>query len=73
MLLAVTASRKVLTWPKASKVTKLNLKDRLLRKSSKLTKLFANKLLQWVVVVGVFAEVKLKPGGHLPGETACFE
>jgi hypothetical protein len=64
---------KVMTWPKASKVTKLTLKKRLRRKSSKSTKMFANELLQWVVVVGVFAEVELKPGGHLLEETACFE
>ena len=62
-----------MTWPKGSKVTKVTLKDRLRRKNSKPCKMFANEFLQWAVVVGVFAEVELKPEGHLPDETACFE
>ena len=37
------------------------------------TKLYASEVPQWVVIVGVFAEVDLKPGGHLPEETKCFE
>jgi hypothetical protein len=64
----------VLTWPKEQKKPrKLRLKDRLRRAADQPIRMFASEMLQWIEVVGVFVEVELKPEGHLPEESACFE
>ena len=62
----------IITWPKATAYHKLSLEDRLRKKPNKHIKMFANECMTWILIVGVWAEVRLLPDGLLEAEVHCF-